>query len=508
MHEANTDDQKFDVIVVGAGLGGLAAGAELALNNKKVLLLEKHESPGGYASSFVRGRFEFESSLHQIDSVGTVENPRPLGKFFMKLGLMPERLQFFKPREVYCSTFYDGKSYVLPFGFKEYEDALISYFPEEELQIRKFMKVLKQIGEGAHVGIKPLKLLVKYPWFVRVLGLKLDEFLGRFFTNRRIINVVSQLWGYVGQNPLDVNALMFCAMLHSYLVNGGWFPNLTSHNLSLLLATRIVELGGTVKYNALVDRILMDGDRVIGVELLNKEHYYADAVINNLNPRCTLQKMIPPEKVPKSYLRRVLAPSIGPSIFCVYLGVNRTPEQLGLSAYATFISTSDNIAEICLQSGLEETGLIVATCYNNIFPNISPPGTSVITLITIQMGKDWHSVPPQEYYSVKDKVANDLVSIFEKYLCPDIRQYIEVCETATPLTAYRYTKNLDGSIYGADSSVYNGPAFNLPHKSPIKSLYFCGAWIDGGGYSPNLAGGRIAAQRVLKDLKKGNIGGN
>ncbi|TFH29650.1 MAG: FAD-binding protein, partial [Promethearchaeota archaeon] len=446
IEDAFTIDHKFDVIVVGAGLGGLAAGAELALNNKKVLLLEKHESPGGYASSFVRGRFEFESSLHQIDSVGTVENPGHLGQFFIKLGLIPDRLQFFQAPEIYCSMFYDGKRYVLPFGFKEYEDSLISYFPNEKTQIRKFMKVLLQIGEGAYVGIKPLKLLIKYPWFVRVLGLKLEEFLGKFFTNRRIINVIGQLWGYVGQNPLDVNALMFCGMLHSYLVNGGAFPNLTSHNLSLLIATRIRELGGTVKYNALVDRMLMDGDRVIGVELLNKERYYADAVINNLNPRCTLQKMIPPEKVPKAYLKQVLAPSIGPSIFCVYLGVNRTPEQLGLTTYATFISTSENIGEICLQSGLEETGLIVATCYNNIHPNISPPGTSIITLITIQMGKDWHTVPPQEYNSVKDKVANDLVSIFEKYLCPDIRQYIEVCEIATPLTAYRYTKNLDGTI--------------------------------------------------------------
>ncbi|MHA1519284.1 MAG: phytoene desaturase family protein [Promethearchaeota archaeon] len=507
MGESTSIDHKFDVIVVGAGLGGLAASAELALNNKKVLLLEKHESPGGYASSFVRGRFEFESSLHQIDSVGTVDKPGHLGKFFKELGLIPERLKFFQAPEIYCSMFDDRKKYVLPFGLKEYEDKLVSYFPKEERQIHKFMKVLIQIGEGLNVGIKPLKLLFKYPWFVRVLGLKLDEFLKKFFTNRRLINVISQLWGYIGQNPLDINAIMFCAMMHSYLVNGGAFPNLTSHNLSLLIATRIRELGGTVKYNALVDRILMDGDRVIGVELLNKEHYYADAVINNLNPRCTLQKMIPPEKVPKSYLRRVLAPSIGPSIFCVYLGVNKPPEELGLTEYATFISKSENIGEICLKSGLQETGLIVATCYNKIFPNISPPGTSIITLITIQIGKDWHTVPPQEYHSVKDKVANDLVSIFEKYLCPDIRQHIEVCEIATPLTAYRYTKNLDGSIYGSDSSVYNSPAFNLPHKSPIKGLYFCGAWIDGGGYSPNLGGGRIAAKKVIKDLAKRRNGG-
>ena len=78
-------DNKYDVIVVGAGNGGLAAAANTAKAGLKTLLLEKHNLPGGCATSFRRGRFEFEPSLHELCSVGTAENPIPYIRCWMTL---------------------------------------------------------------------------------------------------------------------------------------------------------------------------------------------------------------------------------------------------------------------------------------------------------------------------------------------------------------------------------------------------------------------------------------
>ena len=96
----------YDVIVIGAGNGGLAAGAFTAKNGKKTLVVEKHNIPGGSATSFVRGRFEFETSLHELCTVGTAENPGGIRKLFDMLGAdidwrtgMDETFRFLVPSE-------------------------------------------------------------------------------------------------------------------------------------------------------------------------------------------------------------------------------------------------------------------------------------------------------------------------------------------------------------------------------------------------------------------------
>ena len=77
---------KFDAVVVGAGNGGLASAARMAKSGMKVLLVEQHNVPGGFASSFVRGRFEFEPALHELGAIGTKENQGIVYKFFDDLG--------------------------------------------------------------------------------------------------------------------------------------------------------------------------------------------------------------------------------------------------------------------------------------------------------------------------------------------------------------------------------------------------------------------------------------
>ena len=61
---------KYDAVVIGAGNGGLVAAVRLLQGGAKVLVVEKHNLPGGFATSFRRGRFEFEASLHELNDFG------------------------------------------------------------------------------------------------------------------------------------------------------------------------------------------------------------------------------------------------------------------------------------------------------------------------------------------------------------------------------------------------------------------------------------------------------
>src|SRR5512135_2942660 len=90
----------YEAVVIGAGNGGLTAALTLARKGRKVLLLERHNIPGGCATSFVRGRFEFEVALHQLSGMGTEQRPGPLQGVLGELGIL-EKVEFVPMENLY-----------------------------------------------------------------------------------------------------------------------------------------------------------------------------------------------------------------------------------------------------------------------------------------------------------------------------------------------------------------------------------------------------------------------
>jgi phytoene dehydrogenase-like protein len=501
----------YPIIVIGAGLGGLGAACQLAYVGKKVLLLEKHNVPGGFATSFVRGRFEFEGALHELSEIGTEEDKGSLYRFLERIGVIPDKIQFKQVPEFYRSVFLDGYDVTMPIGIEQYTNKLIELFPSEKKGIEDFMKMCQAVFEGIKFvatrggRFSPAEILKEHPWLARVSGLTLSEVYEKFFTDKRMIAVISQLWGYLGLPPHRLNAYAYLAMLILYLKFGAAFPIGRSHAFTSAMVKAFEELGGEVRYNALVDRILVQNGRVCGVELLNGDIYLCDAVISNVNPICTTMKMLPEDIVPDSYKKSIYAPEIGPSGFSVYIGLNAPYKELGFNAHETFINESDDLKRAYGSfTKLEPPKYMVAACYNHIYEDISAPGTTQLVLTTLQMGKIWQSVSPDEYHKMKDYIADKMVGLVEETICPNIRDYIEVAETATPLTYYRYSKNIEGAIYGYTQDILNGPTLRLKSRGSIPGLYQAGAWTNiGGGFSTSILGGRIAAGMYLRDSKEG-----
>ncbi len=517
MAKSNFDESRvidtYPIIVVGAGLGGLGAACQLVLAGKKVLLLEKHNVPGGFATSFVRGRFEFEGAHHELDSVGTSENRGGLYKFLEELGVVPDKVKFKQVPEFYRCVFSDGYDVTMPFGVKEYTEKLIELFPAEKKGIEEFMEVCKDIQAGIeYIASKQGKyseeeILKEHPWLARIPGLTLMELFDKFIKDPKLIAVISNVWGYVGLPPVRLNAFIYIAMIMSFLTKGAVFPIGRSHALTTAIVKAFEELGGVVRYNALVNRILVENGRVAGVELLNGEIYQCNTVFSNVNPICTAMKMLPQEEVPEKYKKEIYAPEIGVSAVSVYLGLNASPEELGLNAHETFINETYDANQAYENfTKLEPPKYIVAACYNHVDDTISPPGTCQLVLTTLQLGKLWHNVSPDQYHKMKDYLGDKMVDLVEQTICPNIRDHIEVAEVATPLTYYRYSKNLDGAIYGYTQDVLNGPLLRLKSRGAIPGLYQVGAWTNfGGGFSTTILSGRIAAGMYLDDIKAGRL---
>ena len=131
----------YDVVVIGAGNGGLTSALSLAGKDLKVLLLERHNVPGGCATSFVRGRFEFEVALHQLSGMGTEDFPGPLRDLLGRLGVM-DKLDFVQMSDLYRLIVPEELDITLQANRAQTIEALKARFPGEAEAIDRFFDLV------------------------------------------------------------------------------------------------------------------------------------------------------------------------------------------------------------------------------------------------------------------------------------------------------------------------------------------------------------------------------
>ena len=412
--------------------------------------------------------------------MGNEENPLSLYDFFKDLGVL-NKIEFKKPHDLYRCIFHDGFDETLPNDRDAYFDKLIELFPHEKKGIKKFEKIAFKVRAGfQYVAEKerkasPMAILFKHPYLARVGDLTLKDIFDRCFNDQKLRAVVGQLWAYDGLPPSRLNAMYYFLTLVA-LMDDAVFPVGRSHALSSTMIECFEKLNGKIKYNALVNKISTKQGKVNGVELLNGERIPCKAVISNANPICTTMKMLPENIIPDSYKKKLFAPDIGTSLFTVYLGLNSSPKDIGITHFEMILNSTDNIEEQYKSSlRIEKPKYLLASCYNIMYEDISPPGTCQVVLTTLQDGKTWHTISPDQYHKKKDEMANQMIEMTEEYLFPNIRDYVEVAEAATPLTYYRYSKSMNGAVYGYKQDILDNPMLRLNSKGAIPGLYLAGA---------------------------------
>jgi phytoene dehydrogenase-like protein len=203
--------------------------------------------------------------------------------------------------------------------------------------------------------------------------------------------------------------------------------------------------------------------------------------------------------VPPSALEPFKSATVGPSAFTVYMGFDCEPAELGIQDTTNFITTgTDPDRAFELWKTMEQQGWALFTCYDVADPDFSPPGTCQAALVALQYADPWYSVSPQQYADAKYRYAEGMVQLAERVF-PGLRDHLEELEAATPLTHLRYLGHPGGAIYGLDQDAHTQPF--LTNRSPIKGLFFAGAWAGSGGFQPTLTSGRSTARSILKDLK-------
>lgn len=481
-----------EVVVVGAGLGGLAAAAHLATRGFAVTVLEAHDRAGGYATTFDRGAFTFEVGLHLLDAVG----PGQPGRLVLDaLGVGP--LDLLSPSHLRREIWPDHDLRV-PQGLPAYLDLLGAHFPAERAGLARLAALAQSLHGESTALDSPLprgaldtagSLGPFSPLARATAGAVVDAHLGDPHL-RAILDLFAS--GWLGL-PLDrLSALQWLIPWYSYHALGGSYPRGGSPALARALAAVVTGAGGSVRLSTPARRIHVRRGRVTGVELATGELLETRAVVSNVSPQQTFGQLLDPAAVEPRYLARLARMEPSVSCFKVWLGIDGPVD--GSLDYDTYLAPSyDPRHEGVIDARGAAISVVLPT---RLSPDLAPETRSIVSMSLLVDTRAWNAAEAAQP-GLRTSTADCLIDRVETALLPGLRSRIQAREEATPATFERFTRNPGGSVYGWAARVDQCGSARLDHGTPIDGLHLAGAWTrPGGGFTSALRSGLRAARDV------------
>jgi phytoene dehydrogenase-like protein len=436
---------KYDVIIIGAGISGLICGCYLAKAGMKVLIVEQHNKPGGYCTSFKRNGFTFDAAAHSLGSYREGGNFR---KIITELGIDKLiKIKRFDPSDIVITP--DFKILFYNDVTKTIYD-LANIFPAEKENIIRYYNFVTNLDQFETVKLKNKT-------FANLLEL--------FFNDNRLINsLFVPVLGNGGLPPSLMHAFTGSKIFAEFLIDGGYSPEGGIQSLPNALEHILIQNKGNFLYKRIVKKILVKNNAVTGVKLDNNETIISKYVISACDMIQTFKTFLGANVIGNQMISKLknMIPSI--STFILYLGIDKPFKGLpppGTNIW--YISYYD----------LEKIFYYMNLCDFNkaggYMLRLSPDKKTIL-------GFSFAPFKTRSFWKQhKQRIAQDFLKKIEKII-PDLKKHIVYFDAATPYTLYRYTFNYRGANYGwapLQSQLFD-PDFR--QKSFIKGLYLTGHW--------------------------------
>jgi prolycopene isomerase len=486
----------YDVIVVGAGLGGLSCALHFARGGFHVLVLEKQPKVGGYAQNYQRSEYSFDVSLHVLSAMNPAGGLRRLLDHLQ----VTDRLEIRRREPMFTSVFPDA-SYELPGGAGPAGDYLKSRFPGEAAGIDRFVESMERVvGDNTRLfweGEADLDSFFPARYFKRPYRDLLDDCV----SDPRLHGLLGQLWQSTGLPNSRCAANWAAEVFGSHLLTGNYYLRGGGQQLSLAMARALRDAGSVVREGAFVSRILHADRTVHGVELETGERFRAPVIVCNANPLQTYFELIGREHLSKAYIYKLehLEPSC--SLLTIYLGLDCPGSTAGVDRHTLFVNGSydnDVSYRLAMAEDYARTDYVISD-YTDDGGGCHPPGRGIVQILEAAPGAPWTEIPRPEYEEKKRRVLDTILDkVSRRY--PALREHVAVCEMGTPRTMALATRNPFGCVYGWAQTPDQADNHRFPVASVFKGLYFTGAWSrgGGGGYMGAVVNGRVAWRQAME----------
>jgi all-trans-retinol 13,14-reductase len=513
--------ERYDTIIIGSGMGGLATAAILAKEGQKVLVLERHYTAGGFTHIFKRKGYEWDVGIHYI---GEVQRENSILKKLFDY-ISDGNLNWEDMGDVYDRIIIGDKHYDFVKGVKNFKEKMTSYFPEEEQAINDYVDlVFKAVKASKNFYISkvisPLYNAVAGWYFKNPFHKFSDkttyEVLRSLTDNEELIKVLTGQYGDYGLAPKESSFSMHASVARHYF-DGGNFPVGGSSQIVKTIDPVIAEAGGTILISAEVDQVIIENNKAIGVKMKDGQQFTAKNIISNAGVITSFNKLLPKHIVQKHKLNKLLQ-KVKPSVAHVslYIGLEGSPESLKIPKTNYWVYPEKGDHDTCVKNYLEDLSQPFPVVYMS-FPSAKDPdwgnrypgksSVDIITLVPYETFEKWSGTSwkkrGDDYEKIKEDISQRLLKELFNQL-PHLEGKIDCYELSTPLTTQHFVNYQKGEVYGLDHSPSRFRQSFLKPRTPIKNFYLTGQDIVTAGIGGALFSGVLTSMAITKNniLKK------
>ena len=442
---------KYDVVIIGSGLGGLICARQLAQQGRSVVVIERQRQPGGCLQRFRRDGFHFDTGLHYVGGLGKGQT---LHDAFETLGLLElpwQRLD----ADGFDQITIGRQTFPLAEGYDRFVDTLSGYFPQEREALNKFVELLRHL-----------------PPMQESIQVSAYDYLTSLFHDPLLVNIVSATAMKMELRRESLPLFTFVHSLSSY-VQSSWRLKGSGNLIVHSLIKDIKAAGGEICCNAEVVQLQESNGRIAAARCTDGKSFEGRLFISDVHPQVTLGWLTDSKALKGTYRRRITALENTTGMFTVSLVLKaNTLPYFNHNKYVyrkanvwTFTEDVGGIGGVMISARVPEDG----STYVRQIDLMTPMSWTLCQHFTDTMvGRRG-----QIYELQKERMADECIQLAEGVI-PCLRAMVETRYTSTPLTWRDYTLSPFGSAFGIRKDCRNPLMTMLSPKTPIPNLFLTG----------------------------------
>lgn len=505
----NTGTDNWDAIVIGSGMGGMAAAAALSKAGHKVLLLEQYQTLGGLSHSFTMEGFSWDAGIHYLNCVAPEDRERRILDWLSdkpiemaSMGTIYDNLRIGDAAPLSLSRPYAAQA-------RDLKDR----FPDEAEAIDAWINALKE-GREAVMKVTSTRSM---PDFVGTAlrwwhGNAIDRWCKR--TTQEVIDEITDnpilaaafaaQWFDHGGRPSKASFALHALITGSYLESGAWYPVGGGGALAEHILPTIEKAGGQARANTKVETLLIEDDRVVGVRTAEGEDIRADTVISDIGARETVNHLLPDDCGHQDWIDEIRALPHSVAHFSLFVGFEGDIQRAGATRSNHWIYPDGKVDVVW--TDVPDTlppGLFVS--FASLKDPAHDPGPSqkyageIVAWVDWSVVEKWADKEPgsrgEDYHAFKTRVEDAMFGLFKAHF-PELAELVVFRNLSTPLTTHAITGHHKGAFYGIDTTPDRLMSEALQTKTPIPGLFLAGQDVMTPGIPGALWGGLLAAATV------------